>query len=453
MEDGYVPAGALRDTHHLRAVRTEGFCAMAGRRDDQSLQPRMRNQNERGDSAWETQTKTSRDAAVPVVHEGVQRDAVYGEDAPLLQSIVCVEESRLSESRRDSRPYARVETGYVGSGPPTKFSTHEGRQPDARRKNSGQGEPIAEWAHVFSARRQREDDEAAKIAARVVGASDGVHDRDSVFDSGSVQFATQKLHGRFGRPNDENSDRSRRQFAQNTEMEISRSSQGSDLGLSRVVRVEVLERGNTEQPGASGCADSLVYNLEAEGDHNYFIRSGEHGVLVSNCHLLQKGKSRWSQNALEIVGGANRVIGATGTPLYNKPSSIYNLLAICAPAGFGSYWDFTERYCTGHPGSHGWETGDPSNMDEFRERLPEIMLRREWGKGELKDQLIPTMRKIERAPISNAQCQELDLIAATLNSETDELTVIGQLARYRKLVGTAKAVPAAALLKQVTIRN
>lgn len=171
-------------------------------------------------------------------------------------------------------------------------------------------------------------------------------------------------------------------------------------------------------------------------------------AVFDEGHVLAKGKSQMSQNALEVAGGAERVILSTGTPLYNKPDSIYNLLTICNPAGWGSYWDFIKRYCSAVPGSHGWQIGDPSNVDEFRARLAEVMLRRRWGHGELKDQMPETKRVIERAPVTPEQNDQLDRIAAALTSETDKPTVIGQMARYRKLVGTAKIEPTAALARQ-----
>lgn len=72
--------------------------------------------------------------------------------------------------------------------------------------------------------------------------------------------------------------RDRRQHAPDQEVEVPGSPQGAHPRASRVVRVEVLERGGGSGPRGGGRGDQ-VYNISVEDDENYFVN----GVLVHNC--------------------------------------------------------------------------------------------------------------------------------------------------------------------------
>lgn len=168
------------------------------------------------------------------------------------------------------------------------------------------------------------------------------------------------------------------------------------------------------------------------------------GTLVfDEGHLLSNRKSRRTQGALVMAPQAERIIVATGTPLWNRPQGLYPLLNLTAPGAWGTYSDWTARYASGKPSAYGWSTGAASNVDEFQVRLKEIMLRRVWA--DIADNLTPTKRSLHRTELSLAKRQKLDVIAAALGSCTEHKTIIGHLARYRRLVGNDKAHDAGAL--------
>jgi hypothetical protein len=168
-------------------------------------------------------------------------------------------------------------------------------------------------------------------------------------------------------------------------------------------------------------------------------------LAFDEAHKLSNRKSRRTQAARIMAPQAHRVIAATGTPLWNKPDGLYSLLDVCGPAGWGPFGEFSARYCGGHPGSRGWVTGEATWVEEFRARLSEIMIRRVWA--ELTDDLPPTRRHVERQEISAQERHDLDLLAAAMASATDRRTVIGEQARYRRLVGRLKAPLAARLAR------
>lgn len=75
--------------------------------------------------------------------------------------------------------------------------------------------------------------------------------------------------------------------------------------VARVDRVEIHERRNSDGFGQL-CPDDLVYNIEVEGNNNYFVD----GILVHNCH--HGAAATWA-NVLNQYPSALR-LGLTATP-------------------------------------------------------------------------------------------------------------------------------------------
>ena len=178
------------------------------------------------------------------------------------------------------------------------------------------------------------------------------------------------------------------------------------------------------------------------------------GTLVfDEVHLCSNRMSKRSQAALIMAPSAERIICATGTPLWNKPSGLWPILAMTNPGAWGTFYKWTERYSSGGPGQYGWTTGDPSFVEELQTRLSEVYLARRWS--DIRDELPPTIRTVETADFSSRDELALDKIAATLRDELHggaalaSPTVVGELARYRRLISGAKARVAAKLAQQV----
>lgn len=127
-------------------------------------------------------------------------------------------------------------------------------------------------------------------AADVAGIGDRVSDRAchrTLFGARPVSEFAHALQGGSRRHRNEDSDRGGRQDAQDEEVAFPRSAEDRGARVSRVVRVEVLERGGAERSAASSGSDPFVYDLEVEDTHNYFAD----GVLVSNCHRVRNTRA------------------------------------------------------------------------------------------------------------------------------------------------------------------
>ncbi|UCC74942.1 MAG: hypothetical protein JSV86_10450 [Gemmatimonadota bacterium] len=162
-------------------------------------------------------------------------------------------------------------------------------------------------------------------------------------------------------------------------------------------------------------------------------------LVFDEAHVLSQPKSRRTQAALTISTFADRVVAATGTPLWNKPAGLWPMLACLNPGAWGKFYDYAVRYCSGRPGSHGMVHGDPSHVDEFHARMADVMLHLTWN--DVADELPPTLRNIIHAPVHETDAYEIELQAERVRDESALRTPIGELARFRRLVGHLKVKP------------
>lgn len=168
------------------------------------------------------------------------------------------------------------------------------------------------------------------------------------------------------------------------------------------------------------------------------------GTLVfDEAHMLTNRKARRSIAAVFLANKAERVIAATGTPIWNMPPDLWNVLALVAPGAFGSFYDFANRYGAPEPTAHGVKYTGISNEGELRLRLTETMIRRRWI--DVADDLPAISRSVALVEIDEKQRRKLDVIAADLTAGSG--STIGLLSGYRKQLSTIKAPIA---IKQAT---
>lgn len=163
-------------------------------------------------------------------------------------------------------------------------------------------------------------------------------------------------------------------------------------------------------------------------------------LAVDEAHLagIQNRGSITVESIRWLNTVAKRAIFATGTPLYNKPRGLWPILDIITPGAFGKFWDFARRYCDARPGAHGWSANGASNLDELTVRLSEVMLRRRWS--DIQADLPPINRSIEIVALPDAKRDAVeDLCARMRSAEGSRKTLIGDLARLRKLYAQEKA--------------
>ena len=104
-----------------------------------------------------------------------------------------------------------------------------------------------------------------------------------------------------------------------------------------------------------------------------------HTAVFDEAHLLSNAKTKRYSAACLLATQAQKVICASGTPLWNKPANIHSVLNLLEPGGFGTWYEFTKRYGRGMQNEFGYEATGISNEDELKLRLSSLMIRRAWA--------------------------------------------------------------------------
>lgn len=178
----------------------------------------------------------------------------------------------------------------------------------------------------------------------------------------------------------------------------------------------------------------LHYDILAGWQNYGNIRIGT--LVFDEVHVASRQRTKRSVGAQFISNNAERVIGATGTPVWNKPSGLYTMLSCMNPGAWGLRYDFLTRYCGGHPGLHGFEADGTSNEAEFQDRLSELMIRRTWES--ISGQLPAITRTVEVVEINERQAFEIEKEAERVRDHSHKSTAVGAMARFRRLIGRLK---------------
>jgi len=172
-------------------------------------------------------------------------------------------------------------------------------------------------------------------------------------------------------------------------------------------------------------------------------------LCFDEAHLLASNhKSYRTEAALIMSPRAHRVVAATGSPLWNDPAGLWAILAVLNPGAWGKYWDFAIRYAGAHKGPHGFQLGPPTNVEELKLRLSEVMLRRTWYDILGHDPDIT--QTIVEVPVSENVEREIDMICLDIRQEGRLRTPVGEIARLRRVVAQQKIGSAVGAASKIT---
>lgn len=176
--------------------------------------------------------------------------------------------------------------------------------------------------------------------------------------------------------------------------------------------------------------------------HTDFLSTQKIGTLVlDECHALQAKRTHRLSAVSVVAPRAHKILGLSGTPMWNKPISLYSILHTLMPGAWGTRFTFAQRYCDAHAGAHGWIYDGASNMEELNARLAYIMVRRTWA--EVASELPPTTRIIEPVELSNTQYTSIEAAATrVILAHKGPATVAGYLATLRRKLAEVKIEPA-----------
>lgn len=210
---------------------------------------------------------------------------------------------------------------------------------------------------------------------------------------------------------------------------IKRRWPGAEIGKDiAILTGQTFDKSVVDKPFIIGHYDILKYWQS--------VASKEIGTLIfDEAHVLSKLNQRTIATSF-VASRAKKIIGLTGTPLWNKPNGLWMLLNMLAQEGWGSQYDFGMRFCDPEPSAYGMKFKGASNTDELMARLSEVMICRTLK--ETMANMPDITRDVLIADISPEERLQIDVAAEDLKQADTKHTAIGALARYRQVLGKFK---------------
>lgn len=173
---------------------------------------------------------------------------------------------------------------------------------------------------------------------------------------------------------------------------------------------------------------------------NFLVRQRIGTLVLDEIHILQSRLAQKTSAVSSLLPRTSKVLGLTGTPCWNKPKSLHNLLHMLTPGAWGSPFEFKMRYCDAKPGAHGWRYDGVSNAEELQARLDTIMVRRTWQS--VMPELPPATRIIEPVEITGAAYTTIEAATMKASLAHGQVTRAGYLATLRRKLAEVKIKPA-----------
>jgi SWI/SNF-related matrix-associated actin-dependent regulator 1 of chromatin subfamily A len=170
----------------------------------------------------------------------------------------------------------------------------------------------------------------------------------------------------------------------------------------------------------------VILNYELLSKYRSAIDRVSWDVLIfDESHVLKNDKAartiaalgKWNRNPERAITPikAKRRLFLTGTPILNKPIELWTTIHSLDPKTWGSWKDYTAKYCDAHETRWGWDVNGASNLPELQDKLrARIMVRR--LKSEVMTELPPKQRQVIVLPSKTSVLKREKKFAATLEA-------------------------------------
>jgi SWI/SNF-related matrix-associated actin-dependent regulator 1 of chromatin subfamily A len=115
------------------------------------------------------------------------------------------------------------------------------------------------------------------------------------------------------------------------------------------------ELGRWYLPPAGREADVLIANYESR---RYDDWSELDLLVVDEAHMIKTPSAKRSARVRKLAERSRRIALLSGTPMQSKPAELWNLLDLLQPDAWGTFRDYSVRYCDGQEKTIGFTRGD-----------------------------------------------------------------------------------------------
>lgn len=170
-------------------------------------------------------------------------------------------------------------------------------------------------------------------------------------------------------------------------------------------------------------------------------------LILDECHYIKNSKAQRTKAIVKLAKKSRcKVIGLSGTPILSRPLEFFNIIDLCKPGLFPSWWAYAQEYCGAHNNGFGWDFSGASNLDKLHEILTKhIMIRR------LKKDVMKELPKKQRTviPLEITNRKEYNSAASDIIAwihETDGMEAASAAEEAKALVQFEK-------LKQLAVKG
>lgn len=188
-------------------------------------------------------------------------------------------------------------------------------------------------------------------------------------------------------------------------------------------------------------ADIVIVNYDLITHSNIFyqLKKMKFDLLICDeAHYLKNMQTKRTKAILArngLVHNCGRSLMMTGTPVLNRPSELYPMLKVLAPAVIKPYSDwfsYAKRYCDAWQDGFGLNADGASHTDELNKKLREhYMIRRTWKDVEIQLPkrryemvLIDTPTKVEQQLRTLTEPTRRDFKHQTLDTDAGGLATL-----------------------------
>ena len=200
---------------------------------------------------------------------------------------------------------------------------------------------------------------------------------------------------------------------------------------------------NLDPPGMPAY---FIHYQVLEGHTGFLCQQGVGTLIIDEAHYLQARESKRVQAVALLAPRAKKVLGLTGTPVWNRPMSLWQVLALLTPGAWGTKHVFGVRYAGGQPGAYGWTFDGISHDEELRARLGYMTARLTWS--DVAPDLPPTTRVLEPVALTAAQYTALEAAAMKDNLARSRPNAGAYFAGFRQRAGMIKVKAAIEMAMQ-----
>lgn len=133
-------------------------------------------------------------------------------------------------------------------------------------------------------------------------------------------------------------------------------------------------------------------------------------IIIDESHVLKSSKSKCYKSALELSKQATRIILLSGTPALSRPSELFTQLSLINNRFFGSFYEYSRRYCDGKTTQFGWDASGKSNLQELEIILAKTFMIRRTKEDVLKalpdkkQEIITLNTNLDKVSVEDREC-------------------------------------------------